>query len=464
MHGYKWHPIEDLPEDWQSLADLEFPSLIQVWQDYRESLPPDAIVQFQGRLHREWSIETGIIEGVYSFDRGVTESLIAKGIDAALIPPNPTGRGSEYVARTIQDHLEALEGLFAFVKGDRKLTTGYVKELHQQLLRHQETFTVQDSLGNLFEKKLEKGRYKPDPNSPSRPDGSVHEYCPPEHTASEMDRLVELHALQVERGVSPELQAAWLHHAFTQIHPFQDGNGRVARALATLVLIRAGMFPLVVRREDWTHYIGALETADRGTLQPLIRLLVSSQRRALLQAVGVAVDVQIANMPQPEPSSVEEAIVAARDRLTQKEDLIPKKRLVAIETARGLDRLASKRLSDVARELDLEIGVSRDKYQFRAYSSPADTFLQRLNQSETVLHLRTEVRCSLTVFFVASTSPFGGLVSVGGRFYGPDISLELSSEPFLVNYREPLSIAEQRFRPWLEEVILKGLNKWREML
>jgi|GEM_PF-6737520 len=29
----------------------------------------------------------------------------------------------------------------------------------------------------------------------------------------------------------PLLVAAWLHHQFVQIHPFQDGNGRVTRAL-----------------------------------------------------------------------------------------------------------------------------------------------------------------------------------------------------------------------------------------
>ena len=43
----------------------------------------------------------------------------------------------------------------------------------------------------------------------------------------------------------PEVEAAWLHHRFGQIHPFQDGNGRVARALATMIFLRAGFVPLV---------------------------------------------------------------------------------------------------------------------------------------------------------------------------------------------------------------------------
>ena len=59
--------------------------------------------------------------------------------------------------------------------------------------------------------------------------------------------------------------AAWVRHRFTQIHPFQDGNGRVARLLATLVFSRAEWLPLVVRRDDRVRYLDALEAADKLT-------------------------------------------------------------------------------------------------------------------------------------------------------------------------------------------------------
>jgi len=49
-----------------------------------------------------------------------------------------------------------------------------------------------------------------------------------------MERLLELH--QSHMSVPPEVSAAWLHHRFTQIHPFQDGNGRIARAIADMAL------------------------------------------------------------------------------------------------------------------------------------------------------------------------------------------------------------------------------------
>src|SRR5205823_3083536 len=105
---------------------------------------------------------------------------------------------------------EVLESLFEFVKGQRTLTVGYIKEIHAALLRNQESYGAVDSSGKVFPKILEKGKYKTEPNSPTRPDGEIHEYAPPEHAASEMDRLVEMHSMH--QDIPVEVAAAWLHH------------------------------------------------------------------------------------------------------------------------------------------------------------------------------------------------------------------------------------------------------------
>jgi hypothetical protein len=83
------------------------------------------------------------------------------------------------------------------------LSTSYIKELHAALMRHHETVVVYDQQGRAYEAELRKGDYKVLPNNPSREDGSVHEYCPPEHVASEMDRLIALH--EAHSDVRPEV-------------------------------------------------------------------------------------------------------------------------------------------------------------------------------------------------------------------------------------------------------------------
>src|SRR5262249_14130750 len=151
------------------------------------------------------------------------------------------------------------EGLFDFVAQRRTLTTSYIKELHHQLTQHQETTEARTQDGRPVQIPLLHGEWKRSSNNPTRPDKRVHEYAPPEHVASEMDTLVRLHEEHEREGISPVVSASWLHHRFAQIHPFQDGNGRVARALASLVLLRAKWFPLVIHRDIREDYIKALE-------------------------------------------------------------------------------------------------------------------------------------------------------------------------------------------------------------
>lgn len=70
------------------------------------------------------------------------------------------------------------------------------------------------------------------------------------------------------------------HHAFalhvrlTAIHPFSDGNGRTARLLMNLLLLRGGYPPVAVRPEDRAAYLDALEHASlTSDLRPFQRLM-----------------------------------------------------------------------------------------------------------------------------------------------------------------------------------------------
>jgi Fic family protein len=179
------------------------------------------------------------------------------------------------------------------VAGSRELTKGIVYELQAILTRHQETTTAVDQFGKRLEIPLLKGRFKELPNNPKRPGGNIHEYCPPLHVDAEMDNLLSW--LSSYRTEDPIITAAWLHHRFTQIHPYQDGNGRVARALTTLVLLRADLLPLVVDRDLRSEYITGLEAADAGDLSALASLFARLERAAILQALSVDADAEVSH-------------------------------------------------------------------------------------------------------------------------------------------------------------------------
>jgi Fic family protein len=64
-------------------------------------------------------------------------------------------------------------------------------------------------------------------------------------------------------GAPPSAETAFdAHYRLTAIHPFGDGNGRTARLLMNLLLLRGGYQPVAVRPEDRAAYLQALETAS----------------------------------------------------------------------------------------------------------------------------------------------------------------------------------------------------------
>ena len=86
-----WEPITGLGDDWRELASPELPPLVNVWSEQRESLQDtESLKEFNERLAREWAIETGILEGLYNLDRGITRLLIEQGIDESLISHDAT--------------------------------------------------------------------------------------------------------------------------------------------------------------------------------------------------------------------------------------------------------------------------------------------------------------------------------------------------------------------------------------
>ncbi|MCU0866963.1 MAG: Fic family protein [Planctomycetes bacterium] len=287
--GHHWHPIEDLPAPLRTYREPEVDDLVRVLVAKRADLAgASSLAAYVARIVRSWSIETGILEDLYTLSSGVTMTLVEQGFDSALISHGDSNLPAGQLIRILDAHRDAAEGLFAFVRGGRTLSTSYIKELHAAMTRHQAHSDAIDSLGNWIQVPLRRGDWKTQPNNPAdRVTRAIrHEYCPPEQVASEMDRLVAMH--HDHHSVHYLCEAAWLHHRFTQVHPFQDGNGRVARALASLVSIRAGGLPIVVMRDQKQDYIRALEAADQNDLRPLIQLFARQQRDALLRGVEQA--------------------------------------------------------------------------------------------------------------------------------------------------------------------------------
>ena len=334
MISYRWQPLEGL--DLQSI-EVDFQgidSLHRQWLNFRkerEASNPHAYKAFLEQQYRSWAIETGIIEGIYTLDRGTTLTLVEKGLSVDFIERGSTDREANELIQILKDHQESATFVTDSIRRNTPLSKHYLRELHQLLTRNQHTYTAVDQFGNMVDARLDHGGFKSQPNNPTRPDGSIHEYCPPIQVESEIDRLVGLYNEYDRAGGNHHnlLVAGWLHLRFTQIHPFQDGNGRVARALLTWHLVKNEYLPIVVTRDDRMDYIEALETADAGNLSPFIDLILRLERRMILGALGQPI-------PVPVPSILSQTLDHISDQVRR----------------RNQDRLAQMRtVNDVARSL-----------------------------------------------------------------------------------------------------------------
>ena len=480
MKAYEWKPIEDLPADWTKLASSELAGLASVWREHYETVKDGkALKQFNERLRREWAIETGIIENLYYIDRGVTLTLIEKGIEASLIPHGSTDRPAELIVPILKDQEEVVTGLFDFVGQKRQLSTSYIKQLHQALTQHQRTTAARDSFGQDVEVELLRGDWKKLPNNPTKSDGSIHEYCPPEQVASEMDQLIAWHQEHLEKQVPPELEAAWLHHRFTQIHPFQDGNGRMARTLASLIFLRAGLFPLVVHLEDRDEYLDILLQADFSDLKPFVQFISRAQKRAINQALSLSENILLENAP------IEQVIAAAAKQLKTKRQGISSSFLV-VET---LVEKTKEKLSELSPKLNQQLNIIDRQYKaslsFSNQSSHHNLDPQIANLSNKMGYFADTQRfskfVSLTIveehqavisfsFHALGKGSTGVYAALAFIQYYPLQSgavsdpFPLSQEIFQFAENEPEKAVIERFNSWLDEVTLNGLNHGRQQL
>jgi Fic family protein len=486
-NGRKWTPIEDLPSDWKTLADSPTEALIQTWLDTAGELrKTDAFSQFLLKLRREWAIETGVLERLYSLSDGVTKTLIEQGLDAALIShdeaPNP-----EHVVAMIKDQYTAIEGLYEFISDQRPLSIHYIRQLHQVLTANQDTYEGRDQFDNLVTVPMIHGSWKVTPNHVDLPDGTRFEYCPLEHVESEMAALIELHATHTALGIPAEIEAAWIHHRFTLIHPFCDGNGRVARCLATLIYLKANWFPLVVTRREKDSYIAAIRKADSGDLAPLIAVFGTLQRQAVRHALSLSEEVQ------REKAAVASILATVKRKLQvrDKEKDTLYRRAVTISEA--LHHKARERFFDVAKEINDAL-VQRD------HVNPAAVLSADIHDTKRAAYNGVQVAsCAKQLGYFANLQLFpawvemridagtqtrillafhgighvwSGVIAAAPMAYkkqkAEDGRLQVSelkpltSQPFEITFNDDPIEIEHRFGAWLEDCILVGLAFWQE--
>lgn len=493
MSNYNWKPIEPL-SDQEKQVNLEMSPLYDSWNASKGRLQessPAQLAEFNRRLIRRLSVETGILEQLYDLDRGTTEALVTHGFAEDLVSHSSTNIEPARLIDILHDQEAAIQLVVDCVSHRRPLTKGILNELHSILTRHQDTTTAVDQFGQRHEIPLLKGKFKEQPNNPKRPDGTTHEYCPPIHVESEVENLLSWFGEYDNED--PLLVGAWLHHRFTQIHPYQDGNGRVARALTTLVLLRAGLLPLVVDRDLRAEYIRALESSDRGNLADLAQIFARLERHAILQALSVDADKEISHQKSLTSAVIESLANKFNKRRAEKAAELRNVNNIAMELRTRARTILERNLTDlrvtleeVGDEPDLHImsgGPDRNNghwYRFEVVQSAknAGTFA---NFDESHFFVKSSVRVKRErLIFVVSfhhvgreltgimeATAFSKLESFEDSEDRESVSLTFSvcsMEPFIFTYRSAVDDIGDSFAHWLDAALAVALKDYGDQL
>lgn len=143
------------------------------------------------------------------------------------------------------------------------LTQNFIRTLHHTLLR--EDYTEYRTLPNGVQTSfvIHAGKYKTRPNSVITRYGDRFEYASPEETPALMSDLVDWYNDEEKKGkLTPVQLAALFHYRYIRIHPFEDGNGRIARLMVNYILSRHGWPMIVVRSRKKQEYLEALHQTD----------------------------------------------------------------------------------------------------------------------------------------------------------------------------------------------------------
>jgi len=300
-----WQPIK-FNDKWLNTNTSKLDDLAPSWFRKRDHLKEGSseYEEFLNKLKRQHAIETGIVEKLYDLKEGITQTFIKEGFVESYLQHGDTNIPPKQLIAYLKDHFDAIDFVFDVVKQDRHITKGFILELHQLITQHQDTTDAIDTLGKLVQVPLTKGQFKKFDNNPKRTDGTIYLYCPPVHVDAEIDKLISIYTELEEKKVKPVVISAWFHHAFTQIHPFQDGNGRLARLLASLILIRHGLFPFTVKGNEKKKYIDSLELADRDQPQNLVDYFCEVEKRNIEEVLNLKLDSPISKKSLEEITDV----------------------------------------------------------------------------------------------------------------------------------------------------------------
>lgn len=235
--------------------DLDKVDALKAELDALRPLPSDIVGRIEQKLRIESNYHSNAIEG-NSLTLGETKSLILHGLTAH--------------GKSMRDHLdieghdEAVRAIEDAVERDESLNEVFNRNLHVVLLKKPYEIDAITPDGQPTKRLISIGEYKTHPNNVRTSTGEIYYFTPPEQVKPAMSDLIDWYRKAEAEDEHPIVIAATFHYRFVRIHPFDDGNGRMARLLMNMILIKHGYTVAIIPIQERNRYIESLEQADKS--------------------------------------------------------------------------------------------------------------------------------------------------------------------------------------------------------
>jgi Fic family protein len=216
---------------------------------FLEGLDNDLRFALLAQLRDLWTHNSTALEG-NTLTLGETAFILSEGLTVS----GKSLREHQEVA----GHARAIELLYDLLKQNKPITENDLFALHQAV----QTSVVIDIYQPI-------GAWKREPNGTyaltSDNKQTFIDYATPADVPALMTEWLAILNTTLELTLDKDKALAAysdLHLAFVRIHPFADGNGRMARLIANLPVLKSGLPPILIERNRRREYLLAISTYD----------------------------------------------------------------------------------------------------------------------------------------------------------------------------------------------------------
>lgn len=202
--------------------------------DAKRPLPMYTVRSLREKLFLEWTYNSNALEG--NTLTIIETKVVLEGITIG--------------GKTLREHLEIINHRDAIsyvqdvVHKEEQFSERQIQNIHRLIFKG-----IDDSYAGVYR------------DQQVFITGATHTPPPPLQIKEAMEGLVEWYQGEAQQ-LHPIVRAAMLHGQFIEVHPFIDGNGRTARLLLNLELMKSGYPPIIIRVENRVAYYDALDKAS----------------------------------------------------------------------------------------------------------------------------------------------------------------------------------------------------------